>query len=140
MDKIKKIWKELSIFGVVVVAFVCLLAYRNIAYSQITYVTPEKIEAKVEAKDSFTVVVGMSSETDSTSYESTLYDYVNEFRDEKVYYVDLYGYDLAVPFVMQTFDTDNITLPQTFVVENGEVVNSQTGPLSFYELAKLLGK
>lgn len=140
MDKLKKIWKELSIFGIVVVAFICLLAYRNIAYSQITYVSTTQIEEKIEAKESFTVVIGMNSETDSQTYEPTIYKYLNNNKDEKILYVDLSGVDTAVPFVMQTFDTDNISLPQTFVFKDGEIEASKAGVLSYYELDKLLSK
>lgn len=139
MENLKKLWKEISVFGVVVVAFICLFAYKNIAYAEINYISTTKVESKIEANDDFTIVVGMLSESDSSSYATTVKKYLNENRSEKIYYVDLSDVDTAVPFVMQTFDTDNISLPQTFVFENGEIVKNKDGNLSYFELATFLG-
>ncbi len=139
MDKLKKLWKELSIFGIVLVVFIVLFAYQNIFYGDYIAISESKVVDMMEDKDDFVVVVGNPTENDSFGYLDIMDTFVNKNRDEKLYYVDVSENETTetTAFLKDTMKSDDITLPQTFLVKDGEVVTQQTGALSYYRLIEL---
>ena len=51
MEKIKKFWKELSIFGIIIVVFLGLFVYRRITHVEFTTITQSTLVEKVKDKD-----------------------------------------------------------------------------------------
>ena len=83
MDKIKKLWKEISIFGIILVVFIGLIVYRKIVYVEYTTISQDKLVDKVEADDSFVVVIGNDDDTTTQSYQATMTQFVENHRGEK---------------------------------------------------------
>ena len=48
MEKIKKFWKELSIFGIIIVVFLGLFVYRRITHVEFTTITQSALVEKVK--------------------------------------------------------------------------------------------
>ena len=57
MKILKKLWKEISVFGLVLVVFLCLYGYRTVTHVEMTTISQTKLESKIKDKDSFVVVV-----------------------------------------------------------------------------------
>ena len=51
MEKVKKLWKEISIFGIVLVVFIGLFVYRKITHVEYTTITQSALVEKVKDKD-----------------------------------------------------------------------------------------
>ena len=137
MDKIKKVWKEVSVFGIVLIVFLGLFIYNKIVYVDYTTISPSKLSAKIEDKDSFIVVVGNSSDTTTASYQNTMTQFIRNNRSKTLYYTDVSSEADINQYIKDTFQTENGSTPQTFVIENGEVTSSQTGILTYYQLDRL---
>ena len=73
MEKIKKFWKELSIFGIIIVVFLGLFVYRRITHVEFTTITQSALVEKVKDKDSFVVVIGNNNDS-ATLCLSRYYD------------------------------------------------------------------
>ena len=137
MEKIKKLWKEISVFGIVVIVFIGLFAYNKIMYTDYSTISEAKLAEKIKDKDSFVVVVGSNSDNNTISYQTTMQTFVDKNRDESLYYVDLAENKDAAKFIKETFNTDVGTIPQTFVVKNGEVVAQRDEVLTYSRLLEL---
>ena len=124
MEKVKKLWKEISIFGIVLVVFIGLFVYRKITHVEYTTITQSALVEKVKDKDSFVVVIGNNSDNTTLSYQQTMTTFVEKNRSKSLYYVDVSG------------DSD-YTVPQTLVYEKGKVKTAKTGALSYYRLSQL---
>ncbi|WP_249029566.1 hypothetical protein [Tannockella kyphosi] len=136
MDKIKKLWKELSIFCIVVVAFGGLFAYKNIMFADYVTLSESKLEQMMEEEDSFVVVVGSSIDSSTISYTDAMDLFVNENRSDTLYFVDLSSVSDATTFFAEYFDTDSTTMPQTFKITEGEIESVREGELSYYRLCE----
>lgn len=137
MNKIKKLWKEISVFGIVLVVFLGLLAYRKITHVELTTISTEKLEAKLEDKDNFVVVVGSDNDNTTVGYQDICIKYLEKNRGDTIYYVNLANEKDATKYIQETFDTSDGTIPSTFVIKNGKVTKQKTGSLSYYRLAQL---
>jgi len=136
MDKLKKIWKELSVFGVVLVVILGLYMYRLIVHVDYTTLSEKKFIAKVEAQDSFVVFTGSSSSSDLTNYTEVVETYLKKNRGTKIYYIDLdYVSDTFIAEYLDGKATTSATY--TFKFENGEIVDSGSS-LTYYYLDKLV--
>ena len=91
MEKVKKLWKEISIFGIVLVVFIGLFVYRKITHVEYTTITQSALVEKVKDKDSFVVVIGNNSDNTTLSYQQTMTTFVEKNRSKSLYYVDVSG-------------------------------------------------
>ena len=73
MEKVKKLWKEISIFGIVIVVFLGLFVYRKITHVEFTTITQSALVEKVEDKDSFVVVVGSDKDNTTSRYNDYIF-------------------------------------------------------------------
>ena len=137
MDKIKKLWKEISIFGIILVVFIGLIVYRKIVYAEYTTISQDKLVDKVEADDSFVVVIGNDDDTTTQSYQATMTQFVENHRGEKLYYVDVSDDDDYANWLEEDLGITNSTVPQTIVYEDGEVKTSRTGAITYYRLTQM---
>ena len=69
MGFLKKIWKEISVFGLVFVIFIALFAYRQATHVELTTINKTKLVEKIKAKDSFVVVVGSDSDNTTLKFK-----------------------------------------------------------------------
>ena len=88
MEKVKKLWKEISIFGIVLVVFIGLFVYRKITHVEYTTITQSALVEKVKDKDSFVVVIGNNSDNTTLSYQQTMTTFVEKSRSKSLDYVE----------------------------------------------------
>lgn len=142
MEKIKKFWKELSVFGIVLVCILGLYGYRLLVTADITTISESKVISKIEKGDSFVLFTGSSSSSNTTTYQTTVETYLKKNRSAKIYYLDLSGLDDADTFV-QTYlnetgaDTAN---PHTYIFIDGQLTKTKDGALGYYTLDKTMSE
>lgn len=140
MDKIKKLWKEISVFGIVIVVFLALFIYRKVMFAEYTTISETKVVEMMKDKDNFVVVVGSSSDNTTLNYQSVMKTFVDKNRNQDLYFVDLKNNTDATKYVSETFSTEETALPQTFVIKDGKVASQHAGVLSYYRLTELYKK
>lgn len=137
MEKIKKLWREISIFGIVLVVFIGLIVYRKIVFVEYTTISQSELVEKVDDGDSFVVVIGNNSDTTTLSYQETMSKFVENHRSEKLYYVDISEDENYGNWLEEKLDITDSTIPQTIVFKDGKVKQSRTGAISYYRLTQL---
>ena len=137
MEFIKKIGKEISVFGLVFVVFIALFAYRQITHVEVTTISQDKLEEKIKAQDSFVVVMGSDDDSKSFSYKETCLNYLEKNHGDTIYYVNLADEKDATTYIQKTFQTDDGSIPSTFVMKKGKVSKQKSGSLSYYRIAEL---
>ena len=140
MEKIKKILKELSVFGIVLVCILGLYLYRLAVTADISAISYEKVISKIESGDSFVMFTGSSSSTNTTTYQTTVETYLKKNRSAKIYYVNLDDVDDADDFVktyLGEYGAD-LSNPHTYVFINGELTTTKDGALGYYTLDKTM--
>ena len=137
MEKVKKLLKEISIFGIVLVVFIGLFVYRKITHVEYTTITQSALVEKVKDKDSFVVVIGNNSDNTTLSYQQTMTTFVEKNRSKSLYYVDVSGDSDYTTWLEEKLDITDGTVPQTLVYEKGKVKTAKTGALSYYRLSQL---
>ena len=137
MEKVKKLWKEIIIFGIVLVVFIGLFVYRKITHVEYTTITQSALVEKVKDKDSFVVVIGNNSDNTTLSYQQTMTTFVEKNRSKSLYYVDVSGDSDYTTWLEEKLDITDGTVPQTLVYEKGKVKTAKTGALSYYRLSQL---
>ena len=137
MEKVKKLWKEISIFGIVIVVFLGLFIYRKITHVEFTTITQNALVEKVKDKDSFVVVIGNKNDNATLSYQDTMTTFLEKNRSESLYYVDVSNDSDYTTWLEQDLDITNGTVPQTIVYKYGKISTTKTGALSYYRLAQL---
>lgn len=137
MEKIKKLWKEISVFGIVIVVFLGLFVYRKITHVEFTTITQNAMVEKIKDKDSFVVVIGSNDDNASLSYQQTMTTFVEKNRSESLYYVDISKDKDYTKWLKDKLDISDGTLPQTLVYEKGKLKTQKSGVLSYYRLAQL---
>lgn len=140
MEKLKKIWKELSVFGIVLACILGLYVYRLAVTADITTISSDKVVSKIEKDDSFVIFTGTDNSSNTLVYQETVETYLKKNRSSKIYYLNLDKIDDADTFVKTYFnasgaDTAN---PHTYVFINGELTMSQSGALGYYTLDKTM--
>lgn len=137
MEKIKKLWKEISIFGIVIVVFLGLFIYRKITHVEFTTITQNALVEKVKDKDSFVVVIGSNNDSSTLSYQDTMVTYLEKNRSETIYYVDVSNDTGYTTWLEENFDITDGTVPQTIVYKDGKISSHKKGAISYYRLAQL---
>ena len=137
MKILKKLWKEISVFGLVLVVFLCLYGYRTVTHVEMTTISQTKLGSKIKDKDSFVVVVGKDSDNTTLNYQDVCLKYLKKNRRDRIYYVNLDSESDATKYIQKTFKTSDGTVPSTFVLEKGKVTKQKDGALSYYRLAQL---
>ena len=137
MEKLKKIWKELSIFGIVIVIFLGLFVYGKITHVDYKTITQSALVEKVKDKDNFVVVIGNNTDTTTLSYQQTMKSFLEKNRRETLYYVDISNERDYSTWLEKELNISDATIPQTIVYKNGKVTTSKNGALSYYRLAQL---
>ena len=137
MEFIKKIGKEVSVFGLVFVVFIALFAYRQITHVEVTIISQGKLEEKIKSKDSFVVVMGSDNDSTSVSYKETCLNYLEKNHGDTIYYVNLADEKDATTYIQKTFQTNDGSIPSTFVMKKGKVSKQKSGSLSYYRIAEL---
>lgn len=137
MEKMKKMWKEISVFGIVLVVFIGLFVYNKVMFTDYSTISQSQVVEKIKDKDSFVVVVGSKSDNNTLSYQATMKTFVDKNRSESLYYVDLSENNDAAKFIKETFNSEDGNVPQTFVVKNGEVVAQRSDVLTYSRLLEL---
>jgi len=140
MEKFKKIFKEFSVFGIVIVCFLGLFAYRLVVKADITTISETKLVQKIEADESFVVYTSAASSTYTTTYQEVVEKYLTKNRSAKIYYVDLDKIEDADTFVTTYLDEEAADLenPNTYVFINGEIYKSKDAAIGYYELDQLM--
>ncbi|WP_285816077.1 hypothetical protein [Thomasclavelia cocleata] len=137
MEKVKKLWKEISIFGIVIVVFLGLFIYRKITHVEFTTITQNALVEKVKDKDSFVVVIGNKNDNATLSYQDTMTTFLEKNRSESLYYADVSNDSDYTTWLEKDLDITNGTVPQTIVYKDGKISTTKTGALSYYRLAQL---
>lgn len=137
MEFFKKIWKEISVFGLVFVIFIALFAYRQATHVELTTISKTKLVEKIKDKDSFVVVAGSDSDNTTLNYKDVCLKYLEKNHGDHIYYVNLASEKDATSYIQKTFKTDDGTVPSTFVIKNGKVKTQKSGALSYYRIAEL---
>ena len=137
MGFFKKIGKEISVFGLVLVVFIALFAYRQITHVELTTISQDKLEEKIKDKDSLDVVEGSDNDNTTLNYKDVCLKYLEKNHGDKIYYVNLAKENNATTYIQKTFKTDDGSVPSTFVMKNGKVKIQKSGALSYYRISEL---
>lgn len=133
MKFIKKFAKELSVFGLVLVIFLGLFIYRQATFKDYTTITQSKFEQMIDDKKDFVIVLGDSTNTTVTSYQSVMTTYTTKNRSTPFYYLDTSKIENVDSYVEEKLKI-NVTYPVTVVIKNGEVSAKKEGALQYYSL------
>lgn len=137
MKKLKKFWKEISVFGIIIVVFIGLYVYHNIFFNDYTTISQSQLVEKVKDDDSFVVVIGNNSDTTTQSYQQTMSQFLQKNLSKTLYYVDISEDTDYADWLEKKLDITDATVPQTIVYEDGKVKTSKSGALSYYRLSEL---
>lgn len=137
MKKIKKFWKEISVFGIILVAFIGLYVFHDIFFNDYTTISQSELVEKVKDDDSFVVVIGNNTDTTTQSYQQTMSQYLQDHLGDTLYYVDISEDTDYANWLEEKLDITDATVPQTIVYEDGKVETSKSGSLSYYRLSEL---
>ncbi|MDD6512343.1 hypothetical protein [Sharpea azabuensis] len=127
----KKAWKEISVFGIVLVVFLALFAYRQATYATYKTITTAQLTKMVEKKETFVLVAGSSKDSYSASYQEVLTKYQTKNRKHKIYYVDLAN--AKSDYMTKTLHVA-VTTPTTMIVKKGQVKAQKAGAMQYYYL------
>ena len=137
MKKIKKLAKEISVFGIIIVVFIGLYVFHDIVFNDYTTISQSQLVEKVKDDDSFVVVIGNNSDTTTQSYQETMSQFLRDHLSKTLYYVDISEDTDYADWLEKKLDITDATVPQTIVYEDGKIKTSKSGALSYYRLSKL---
>ena len=154
MEKFKKLAKELSIFGIVVICAISLLIYKQINMNDYINISAAKAVEMKDADKDFILVLGTSkissTSSSSSSSSSTQSDpglltkeqasfhkaYIKKHR-QKIYYVDTKDMNDLASYLNTNFGTTT-TIPQTIFIKDGEVVLNKSGILKYVDFSDMV--
>jgi len=131
MDFIKKFAKEISVFGLVIVIFLGLFAYRQMTFKDFKTVSESKVTTMVQDKKDFIIVIGNSTDDTMYAFQDVLAEYTTKNRDTDIYFLDTNEINKADEYVQKTFNTSS-TYPVTLIVKEGKVTAKKEGALQYY--------
>ncbi len=133
MELIKKFAKEISVFGIVLVVFLGLFAYRQATFKDYKTVTQTQVTKMVEDGKDFVIVVGNSTDSTLYGYQSVMTEYTTANRSTPLYYLDIKDVEDSDKYIEETFKV-NVTYPATFIVKDGKVTAKREGAMQYYSL------
>ena len=133
MEFIKKFAKEISVFGIVLVVFFGLFAYRQITFKDYKTISQKQLTSMVEKQEDFVVVVGNSTDTTVLSYQDIMTKYTTKNRSTPLYYLDTNNIENVDQYIEDTFDT-NVTYPSTLIIKDGKMTAKKDGIMQYYYL------
>lgn len=133
MEFIKKFAKEISVFGIVLVVFFGLFAYRQITFKDYKTISQKQLTSMVEKQEDFVVVVGNSTDTTVLSYQDIMTKYTTKNRSTPLYYLDTNNIENVDQYIEDTFDT-NVTYPSTLIIKDGKMTAKKDGIMQYYSL------
>ena len=133
MEFIKKFAKEISVFGIVLVVFFGLFAYRQITFKDYKTISQKQLTSMVEKQEDFVVVVGNSTDTTVLSYQDIMTKYTSKNRSTPLYYLDTNNIENVDQYIEDTFDT-NVTYPSTLIIKDGKMTAKKDGIMQYYSL------
>ena len=133
IEFIKKFAKEISVFGIVLVVFLVLFAYRQITFKDYKTISESRLTQMVSDQKDFVVVLGDSTDTTVMSYQDVMATYTTKNRDIPLYYVDSSEDEKFDSYVEKTLNV-SVTYPATLVIKDGKVVAKKEGYLQYYSL------
>lgn len=131
MDFIKKFAKEISVFGLVLVIFLGLFAYRQMTFKDFKTVSESKVTNMVKDKEDFIIVIGNSTDNTMYAFQDVMAEYTTKNRDTNIYFLDTNEINDPEKYVEKTFDI-NSTYPVTLIVKKGKVTAKNQGALQYY--------
>ena len=137
IELFKKFYKELSVFALVLVVFLCLFAYRNATYKTYKTINESKLTSWVEKDKDFVLVVGDSTETDTVSYQETMTTYCTKNRSTNLYFIDASTDEDFDDYLEGLLDV-SVQKPTTLIIKDGEVVAKKEGNIAYYNLVDLI--
>ncbi len=138
MELLKKIWKELSVFALVLVIFVGLWMYRKITVTEYKTISWSSLESKIEKDDSFVVFFGGKNDQELSSYEEVITTYMDK-KNVTIYYANLDKLDDASTYLKEHFDIDKQGI-WTLGIIDGEIQLKESGALNYYHLSKWMDR
>lgn len=133
MDLLKKLAKEVSVFGIVLVVFLGLFAYRTITFKDYKTISQTQLEEKLTKQEDFIVVLGDSSTADMNAFISVMQEFTTKNRDTDLFYVDSYGIKDFNTWVDDKLDI-SVTYPSTLIIEDGKLKAHKDGAIQYYYL------
>lgn len=133
MEFIKKFAKEISVFGIVLVVFLVLFAYRQMTFKDYTTISESRLTQMVSDQKDFVVVLGDSTDSTVMGYQEVMTTYTTKNRDIPLYYVNSSEDEKFDSYVEKTLNV-NVTYPATLVIKDGKVVAKKEGYLQYYSL------
>ena len=133
MEFIKKFAKEISVFGIVLVVFFGLFAYRQITFKDYKTISQKQLTSMVEKQEDFVVVVGNSTDTTVLSYQDIMTKYTTKNRSTPLYYLDTNNIENVDQYIEDTFDK-NVSYPSTLIIKDGKMTAKKDGIMQYYSL------
>lgn len=133
MELLKKFAKEISVFGIVLVIFIGLFAYRQITFKNYKTISQSELTSMIDKKEDFTVVVGDSDDSNMQGFTRIMQTFTTKNRSIPLYYVDTKGTDEFDSYLKEKLDV-NVSYPATLVVKEGKLKAKKEGTVSYYSL------
>ncbi len=142
MEQFKKIMKDFSIFGIVIVCFLGLFLYKTAVKADVKTISSTKLVQMIEADESFVVYTCSSTSGYNINYKEVVESYLSKNRSDKIYYVDLDKIDDQDTFVSTYLGEEKADLenPNTYVFVKGEIHKSKDAAIGFYDLTQLMNE
>lgn len=132
MKIIKKFWKELSVFGIVIVCILGLYLYRVATSAEYTTISLDKLETKIANGDDFVLVTGAQD----TVYQTTIETYLQKHRSSHVYYLDLST--LAEGTVLPEGINNDTANAHTYIYIDGALTETRDGSIGYFTFDKVM--
>lgn len=134
----KSFWKQTSVFGLVLVLFIGLYVYHEIAYVSYKTITKTQLNNMIKEKKSFVVVIGSDSDSSSVSYKTVMHKWVQNHKLSKLYYLNVGTDSKYTSYLSDKLKLESVTIPQTVKYAKGKVTNQRVGSLSYYRLDEFI--
>lgn len=140
MENFKKIMKDFTIFGIIIVCFLGLYVYRLAVKADVTTISESKLVQKIESDESFVVYTASLTSGYTAPHQEVVEEYLVKNRSEKIYFLDLDKVDDPDTFASTYLGeiSADLEYPTTYVFINGEIHKTKDGQIGYYDLTKLM--
>lgn len=133
MNLIKKFSKEISVFGIVLIVFLSLFAYRQLTFKDFKTINESQLTQMIDKKEDFVVIIGNSKDPAVMSYQDIMQTYTTKNRSNPLYFVDSLKIKDIDQYVQKKFGI-NATYPITLIIKDGKLATQKEGVLQYYSL------